>query len=208
MTAALRMDGHERKPGHNQVARAMKELGCQAVIRRKSTYRVSLTKGRLADGTVLENTLNRKFTQQEPGKVFVTDVTYIPTKTGWLYLSLVMDLCTREIVVCEMSPCQIRGQPKLLRRSFPNGHAQACPNFKKLKSKNQHRAAAPVRAGSKHLRAPIIAAASVEFTLPPQPDFHNHSCQYTCSASSSCDEEASQQYVRGRHEEGFLFLAA
>lgn len=106
MTAALRMDGHKRKPGHNQVARAMKELGCQAVIRRKSTYRVSLTKGRLADGTVLENTLNRKFTQQEPGKVFVTDVTYIPTKTGWLYLSLVMDLCTREIVVCEMSPCQ------------------------------------------------------------------------------------------------------
>ena len=95
MTAALRMDGHKRKPGHNQVARTMKELGCQAVIRRKSTYRVSLTKGRLTDGTVLENTLNRKFTQQEPGKVFVTDVTYIPTKTGWLYLSLVMDLCTR-----------------------------------------------------------------------------------------------------------------
>lgn len=34
------------------------------------------------------------------------DITYIPVKEGWLYVSPVLDLCTREIVVCEMSTRQ------------------------------------------------------------------------------------------------------
>lgn len=106
MTAALRSDGHARKPGHNQVARIMRELGCSAKIRRASNYKVCVRKGRLPDGTVLENTLNRAFSQPEPRRTFVTDVTYIPVKEGWLYVSPVLDLCTREIVVCEMSTRQ------------------------------------------------------------------------------------------------------
>ena len=106
MTAALRTDGHKRKPGHNQVARLMREYGYSAVIRRANNYKVCVKKGRLPDGTVLENTLDRQFEQPKPRSAFVTDVTYIPVKEGWLYVSPVMDLCTREIVVCEMSTCQ------------------------------------------------------------------------------------------------------
>ena len=106
MTAALRTDGHARKPGHNQVARIMRQLGCSAKIRRTNNYKVCARKGRLPDGTVLENKLNRAFSQSEPRKMFVTDVTYIPVKEGWLYVSPVLDLCTREIVVCEMSTRQ------------------------------------------------------------------------------------------------------
>ena len=103
MTAALRTDGHKRKPGHNQVARLMREYGYSAVIRRANNYKVCVKKGRLPDGTVLENTLDRQFEQPKPRSAFVTDVTYIPVKEGWLYVFPVMDLCTREIVVCEMS---------------------------------------------------------------------------------------------------------
>lgn len=106
MTAALRTDGHERKPGHNQVARLMRDHGYSAVIRRSNNYKVCVKKGRLPDGTVLENTLDRQFEQAKPRAAFVTDVTYIPVKEGWLYVSPVMDLCTREIVVCEMSTRQ------------------------------------------------------------------------------------------------------
>lgn len=106
MTAALRTDGHKRKPGHNQVARLMREYGYSDVIRRANNYKVCVKKGRLPDGTVLENTLDRQFEQPKPCSAFVTDVTYIPVKEGWLYVSPVMDLCTREIVVCEMSTCQ------------------------------------------------------------------------------------------------------
>ena len=82
MTAALKEDGHERKPGHNQVARVMREIGCQAVVRRACTYRVRCKKGQLPDGTVLENVLDRKFEQPKPRTAFVTDVTYIPVKEG------------------------------------------------------------------------------------------------------------------------------
>ena len=106
MTVVLKEDGHERKPGHNQVARIMRKIGCQAVVRRACTYRVHCKKGQHSDGTVLENVLDRKFEKPKPRTAFVTDVTYIPVKEGWLYVSPVIDLCTREVVVCEMSICQ------------------------------------------------------------------------------------------------------
>jgi putative transposase len=122
MTAALRDDGGERKPGHNQVARIMKDWNLQAVIRRKNNYKVCMKKGELPDGTVLENTLNRKFEQKEPRKVFVTDVTYVPIDKGWLYVSAVLDLCTREVVVCEMST---RQDLALAMRTLDSLHALA-----------------------------------------------------------------------------------
>ena len=106
VTAALRRDGHDRKPGHNQVARVMANNGLNAVTRRRKNYRVCMKKGVLRDGTKLENTLDRQFDQQVPDKVFATDVTYIATTKGWLYVSPVIDLCTREIIACEMSMTQ------------------------------------------------------------------------------------------------------
>ena len=65
-----------------------------------------MKKGVLRDGTKLENTLDRQFDQQVPDKVFATDVTYIATTKGCLYVSPIIDLCTREIVACEMSMTQ------------------------------------------------------------------------------------------------------
>ncbi|MED1706163.1 DDE-type integrase/transposase/recombinase, partial [Brevibacillus agri] len=47
---------------------------------------------------VAENVLNQTFTANAPGKVWMTDITYIPTDEGWLYLASVMDLYTRKIV--------------------------------------------------------------------------------------------------------------
>lgn len=109
ITAALRSDGCARQPGHNQVARVMRKFGCNAVTRRKSTYKVCVKRGVLPDGTVLENRLQRQFQQENIGKTFVSDVTYIPVKEGWLYVSPVMDLCSHEIVACEMSLHQDMG---------------------------------------------------------------------------------------------------
>ena len=107
MTAALRSDGFARQPGHNhQVARVMRKLGCNAVTRRKNTYKVCVKRGVLPDGTVLKNRLNRQFKQDDIGKTFVMDVTYIPVKEGWLYVSPVMEQCSHEIMVCETSLLQ------------------------------------------------------------------------------------------------------
>ena len=61
-------------------------------------------KGVAHDGTKLENTPEPAIGfNRVPNKVFATDVTYIATTKGWLYVSPVIDLCTREIVACEMS---------------------------------------------------------------------------------------------------------
>lgn len=47
---------------------------------------------------VSENVLNRQFKASKPNEFWVTDITYIPTNEGWLYLATVMDLYSRKIV--------------------------------------------------------------------------------------------------------------
>ncbi len=47
---------------------------------------------------VSENVLNRRFKASKPNQLWVTDITYIPTNEGWLYLASVMDLYSRKIV--------------------------------------------------------------------------------------------------------------
>lgn len=47
---------------------------------------------------IAPNLLDRQFTQSEPDRVWVSDITYIRTAEGWLYVAAVMDLCTRRII--------------------------------------------------------------------------------------------------------------
>lgn len=47
---------------------------------------------------VVGNVLNRDFSPEAPNKVWVTDITYIRTYEGWLFLAAVMDLYSRQIV--------------------------------------------------------------------------------------------------------------
>ncbi len=44
------------------------------------------------------NLLNQNFTVDSPDKVWVSDITYIPTKEGWLYVTTIIDLFNREVV--------------------------------------------------------------------------------------------------------------
>lgn len=47
---------------------------------------------------VAPNRLNQEFTADQPDKIWLTDITYIPTAEGWLYLAVVLDLYSRRIV--------------------------------------------------------------------------------------------------------------
>ena len=47
---------------------------------------------------VAANVLNREFTATMPNRKWVTDITYIPTDEGWLYLAAVLDLFSRRVV--------------------------------------------------------------------------------------------------------------
>ena len=47
---------------------------------------------------VAPNTLNRQFWATEPNEKWVGDITYIPTREGWLYLAAVLDIYSRKVV--------------------------------------------------------------------------------------------------------------
>ena len=77
------------------IERLMREMGLKAKSKRKFKIKTTDSSHRYP---VADNLLNRQFNQHAANKVLVADVTFIPTKQGWLYLAAVMDLCTRKIV--------------------------------------------------------------------------------------------------------------
>lgn len=88
-----------KKPiNHKRVERIMKENG----IRSKTHKKYKATTNSKHNLPVAENILNRDFTADHPGQKMVSDITYIPTDEGWLYLAGVMDLCGDKIVGVSM----------------------------------------------------------------------------------------------------------
>ena len=98
MTAELKALGHACS--ENRVARVMRAGGIRAVGKRK--YRVT-TQSRHTY-PVAENVLDRQFTVDRPNAVWLSDITYVWTSEGWLYLAAVMDLHSRMVVGWSMGP--------------------------------------------------------------------------------------------------------
>jgi transposase InsO family protein len=53
--------------------------------------------------TIAPDILRRRFNVKKPNKVWVSDVTYLWTREGWLYLAVTLDLCSRRVVGWSMS---------------------------------------------------------------------------------------------------------
>lgn len=80
--------------GRHRVARVMRQYGIRAKHRRR--FRATTSSQHTLP--VAENLLNRQFTPTAPNQAWVSDITYVPTGDGWLYLATVMDLASRRIV--------------------------------------------------------------------------------------------------------------
>jgi len=83
--------------GENRVARLMRETG----IRAKTYRRFRVTTNSKHAHPIAPNLLARRFSPSfagVPNKVWASDITYIPTREGWLYLSAVLDLVSRRVV--------------------------------------------------------------------------------------------------------------
>lgn len=80
--------------GRGRVHRLMKQASIHSL--RKKVYRITTNSNHKYP--VSPNLLQRNFDVYEPGRVFVGDITYIPTDEGWLYLAMVKDLCTKQVV--------------------------------------------------------------------------------------------------------------
>jgi transposase InsO family protein len=83
--------------------RRIGRLLAQASLRCKTRRRFKAPTAAGQAQTVASNHLNREFTAQAPDTVYVGDITYLPTGEGWLYLAVVLDLCSRAVVGWSMA---------------------------------------------------------------------------------------------------------
>mgnify|MGYP003934533507 CR=1 FL=1 len=92
ITVELRDDGHAC--GQNRVARLMRSNGIAAKTKRK--FRITTVSRH--NRPVAQDLVNRRFEADKPNRLWSSDITYIWTKEGWLYLSVILDVCGRRIV--------------------------------------------------------------------------------------------------------------
>ena len=84
----------------NTVARVMRQEGIAAKTKRKFRVTTDSNHGH----PVAENVLDRRFEPEAPNRAWTTDITYLATGEGWLYLAAVEDLYSRRIVGWSMGP--------------------------------------------------------------------------------------------------------
>ena len=100
---------------------------------------------------VAPNLLNQEFSVTRPGEVWVSDISYVRTKSGWLYLTVIIDLYDRKVIGWSMSKglsteetvisawfMAIRNRPVTENLIFHSdrGSQYACLDFTKILKKN------------------------------------------------------------------------
>jgi transposase InsO family protein len=134
-----------KRCGHNRVGRLMREDGLRS--KRPKAFRVTTQSKH--QKPLAENHLDRRFVVSEQegiDRVWVADITYIPTGEGWLYLAVVLDLASRRVVgwcadrgldqtltlrALEMASSSRHPAPGLVHHS-DRGIQYACDSYRRL----------------------------------------------------------------------------
>jgi putative transposase len=86
---------------HKKIQRIMRKYGMKTKIRKKNPYKQMMKKS--LEHRVFPNILQREFNQPIPFKVFCTDITYIPFESKFVYLSVVKDIASGEVISWKLS---------------------------------------------------------------------------------------------------------
>jgi transposase InsO family protein len=78
-----------------RVARIMRKASIRSIVHKQ--FRICTTDSN-HNYPVADNLLNRNFTPENIGKAWVSDLTYIKTTNGWLYLTVIVDLADRKVI--------------------------------------------------------------------------------------------------------------
>ena len=81
--------------GRDQVARLMRELGIEGISRRRKRVFTTIAD---PDAVRAPDLVNRNFTAAAPNELWVTDLTYVPTRSGMAYVCFIVDAFSRRIV--------------------------------------------------------------------------------------------------------------
>jgi putative transposase len=109
--------------GHNQVAASLRRQGLRARAARKFKATTNSNHGL----PVAPNLLNQDFTAERRDEKWVSDITYVWTDEGWLYLAIVLDLYSRKVIgwsISERMTARLTCDAlrmALLRRGYPHG---------------------------------------------------------------------------------------
>lgn len=90
---AAKRAGHDI--GRDQVARLMRELGIEGISRRRKKIFTTIAD---PDATRAPDLVNRNFKATAPDALWVTDLTYVPTRSGMAYVCFIVDAFSRRIV--------------------------------------------------------------------------------------------------------------
>ncbi|AJD46486.1 isxal7 transposase orfb protein [Isoalcanivorax pacificus W11-5] len=112
LVRALRARAHV--VGHKRVARLMREEALQGKVKGGFKPRTTDSQHRRQ---VAQNLLDRQFAVDSPVPAWVGDITYIPTREGWLYLAVVLSLQTRQVLGYSLSE---RMPDDLVQQAFLN----------------------------------------------------------------------------------------
>lgn len=123
VTAALREQGEQ--VGRNRVARLMRECGLKG--RQSRRYRVRTTDS-AHDDPIAPNLLAEAAAPTKPDEVWVTDITYVETGEGWLYVAGVLDLYSRRLIGWAMGPSLATALP-LAALHMALGRRQPAPGL-------------------------------------------------------------------------------
>lgn len=93
-----RRAGHDI--GRDQTARLMRELGIRGTTRRRRVF----TTRQDPDGIRAADLVKRDFTAVAPDRLWVTDLTYVPTRSGMSYVCFIIDAYSRKIVGWRAAP--------------------------------------------------------------------------------------------------------
>jgi len=85
--------------GDRRVARLMRERQCYGASRRRSI----ITTRRDVDARPAPDLVDRKFAANAPDQLWVADITYVPTWSGFLFLAVVLDVFSRRVVGWSMA---------------------------------------------------------------------------------------------------------
>ena len=97
MKEALNVLGYPVSRG--KARKLMREAKVQ--VRHRKKYKATTNSNHKQP--VFENLVKREFDIDQPDQVYAADITYVWTQEGWLYLAVVIDLCTRKVVGWSMS---------------------------------------------------------------------------------------------------------
>ena len=133
--------------GVNRVARLMRQAGIQSKVARK----FAITTDSKHNLPAAPDRLKRQFQTDLPDQAWVSDTTFIPTRQGWLFLAVILDLYSRQIIGWAMgnqNNSQLvsdaltmaiwrRGQAKDVIVHSDRGATYASSNYQKLLDRHQ-----------------------------------------------------------------------